>query len=64
MMYQTLVYVAGDAWTWEIISVELVARIGNVNKGPVILTFFGNSVCFKWFWFGLEILRPVYKWHF
>jgi len=23
--------------------------------------FFGNSTCFKWFWFGLKILRLVHK---
>ncbi len=28
---------------------------------PVNLTFFRNSTCFMWFWFGLEILRLVYK---
>ncbi len=29
--------------------------------GPVISTFFRSSLCFMYFWFGLEILRLVYK---
>ncbi len=31
------------------------------HLGPVILTFFRNSICFMCFWFGFEILRLVYK---